>query len=67
MVYKQIPFDKKWDFRDVDSWRKISVLELPKCFSKLRRQPTAYEKAFQSYMDGTILIMPENRIANAGE
>jgi hypothetical protein len=54
MFYKQIPFDKKWDFREFDSWKSIPLSELPKCFGKLRRQPADIKKAFKFLGDGIV-------------
>jgi len=54
LFYQQISFKKEWDFRDFDSWKNIPVSELPKCFGKLRRQPTCINKAYKAYGDDTI-------------
>jgi hypothetical protein len=56
MSYRQISFDKKWDFRNFDSWKSIPLSELPKCFGKLRRQPATVKKAFKLLGDGTVYV-----------
>jgi hypothetical protein len=56
MFYKQISFDKNWDFRDFDSWKSIPLSELPKCFGTLRRKPADVKKAFKTYGDETVYV-----------